>query len=398
MPDKNVVVAFGGRSPEHEVSVLSAMQAIAALQETDYTVVPLYINKSGRWFTGEYLLELEHYQDLDDLQDNAIPCTFSFDDLGKPVLLETQKKGFFSSPDSHSIYALIPAFHGSEGENGAFQGTCEMFHIPYGGSGVFASSLGMDKIKAKELCRAHGISVVDDVTFIEQQWQDDRTEITERIEALGYPVIVKPATLGSSIGVKKADSRNELIDVIETAFRYDERLLVEKAIQPLIEVNCSVLGLPGDARTSVCERPVGKDETLSFEDKYQNDAGGSKGMASADRVIPANIPDEQSQKIKTLSLQIFDAFQAAGVARLDFLIRQDTNDIYFNEINTIPGSFSFYLWKEDGLMMKELMLELVEIAIKKYHKKTGRIRSYDTNLLSEKAVRGIKGLKGTKTE
>lgn len=397
MPKKNIVVAFGGRSPEHEVSVLSAMQAIAALQETDYTVVPLYVNKSGRWFTGEYLLELEHYQNLDDLHDNAIPCTFSFDDLGKPVLLETKGGGWFSKPAAHSIYALIPAFHGSEGENGSFQGTCEMFHIPYGGSGVLASSMGMDKVKAKELCRALGISVVDDVAFIEQQWQDDQIAITKKIEELSYPVIVKPATLGSSIGVKKADSRNELIDVIETAFRYDERLLAEKAIQPLTEVNCSVLGLPGDARASVCERPVGKNETLSFEDKYQTE-GGSKGMASADRVIPADIPDEQSQKIKALSLRIFDAFQASGVARLDFLVRQDTGDIYFNEINTIPGSFSFYLWEEDGLMMKALMLELVDIAIKKHRKKAGRIRSYDTNLLSEKAVRGIKGLKGTKTE
>lgn len=397
MPEKNIVVAFGGRSPEHEVSVLSAMQAIAALQETAYTVVPLYVTKSGRWFTGEYLLALEHYQDLDELQDNAVSCTFSFDDLGKPVLLETQGRGWFSKPELHSIYALIPAFHGSEGENGAFQGTCEMFHIPYGGSGVFASSLGMDKIKAKELCRAHGISVVKDVTFIEQQWQDEQTGIIEQIEALNYPVIVKPATLGSSIGVEKANKREELIDVIETAFRYDERLLVEQAIQPLTEINCSVLGLPGEARASVCERPVGTDETLSFEDKYQSD-GGSKGMASADRVIPADIPEAQSQEIQELSMQIFDAFQASGVARLDFLIQKDTGDIYFNEINTIPGSFSFYLWKENGLRMQELMLELISIAIKKHQKKTGRIRSYDTNLLSEKAVRGIKGLKGTKTE
>lgn len=398
MSEQNVIVAFGGRSPEHEVSVLSALQAIAALRETNYNIVPLYISKSGRWFTGDYLLELEHYQDLDTLQEQAVACTFSFDDLGKPVLLETEKKGFFSSTRSHSIYALIPAFHGSEGENGAFQGTCEIFHIPFGGSGVFASSLGMDKIKAKELCRAHNIAVVNDVTFIESEWQDNQKTILSNIEALGYPVIIKPATLGSSIGVKKAENKDALIDVIETAFRYDERLLAEQAIQPLVEINCSVLGLPGDARASVCERPVGSEETLSFEDKYQNEKGSSKGMASADRVIPADIPDEQSKKIKELSLRIFSVFQASGVARLDFLIQKDTGDIYFNEINTIPGSFSFYLWEEEGMNMKELMLQLVDIAIKKHQKKTGRIRSYDTNLLSEKAVRGIKGLKGNKTE
>jgi D-alanine-D-alanine ligase len=360
--------------------------------------VPLYISKSGRWFTGKYLLELEHYQNLDKLQDQAKTCTFGFDDIGKPVLLETQKSGFFSKPQTYSIYALIPAFHGSEGEGGSFQGACEMFHIPYGGSGVFASSLGMDKVKAKELCRVHNIAVVDDVSFTENHWQDQHKNIISRIEALEYPVIVKPATLGSSIGVKKAGNTQELTEAVETAFRYDEQLLVEKAIQPLLEINCSVLGIGQDAKASVCERPVGKEETLSFEDKYQNEEGATKGMASADRIIPADISDEQSQKIRNLSLQIFSVFRASGVARLDFLVQKDTGEVYFNEINTIPGSFSFYLWQEEGMNMNQLMLELIGIAIKKHREKTGRIRSYDTNLLSEKAVRGIKGLKGSKDE
>lgn len=398
MSYKNVVIAFGGRSPEHEVSVLSAMQAIAALKETSYHVTPLYITKSGQWLTGNYLLELEHYQDLDKIQEHGKACTFSFDDIGKPVLLETEKSGFFSKPEVHPIYALIPAFHGSDGENGAFQGACEMFHIPFGGSGVFASSLGMNKVKAKDLCRAHGLPVVDDVSFLESGWQENQERILDEIKQLGFPVIVKPVTLGSSIGVMKADNRDELIEGIETAFRYDEHLLVEKAVQPLMEINCSVLGIADDARASVCERPVGKEETLSFEDKYQNDEAGGKGMASADRIIPADIPEEQSNKIQDLSLQIFSLFRAAGVARLDFLIQKDTDAVYFNEINTIPGSFSFYLWQEEGMNMKQLMLQLIDIAVKKHQKKTGRIRSYDTNLLNEKAVRGIKGLKGTKNE
>lgn len=394
MSEQNVVVAFGGRSPEHEVSVLSAMQAISSLRDTQYNIIPLYVAKSGRWFTGDYLLELEHYQNLDELQQQATPCTFSFDDLGKPVLLETESKGFFSKSKQYSIYALIPAFHGSEGENGSFQGTCEIFHIPYGGSGVFASSLGMNKVKAKALCREQQISVVDDVTFSETDWQDEQDEIIKKIEMLSYPVIVKPVTLGSSIGVKRAETIDELIDAIETAFRYDEHLLVEKAIQPLTEINCAVLGTPSDNQASVCERPVGSEETLSFKDKYQNEEGAGKGMASADRVIPADISDEKTNHIQNLSKQIFELFGASGIARLDFLIQKDTGKVYFNEINTIPGSFSFYLWEEQGMNMKELMLRLVDIAIKKHQQKTGRIRSYDTNLLSEKAVRGIKGLKG----
>jgi D-alanine-D-alanine ligase len=394
MPEKNIVIAFGGRSPEHEVSVLTAMQAIESLRKTSYSIVPLYISKSGRWLTGEYLLELEHYQNLDELQEQAVPCTFNFDDMGQPVLLETAKSGFFSSPRAYPIYVLIPALHGAEGENGAFQGACEMFHIPVAGSGVFASSLGMDKVKTKLFCRACSIPVVDEISFGEINWQGNQSELLDNIEALGYPLMVKPVSLGSSIGVMKAADRNELIEGIETAFRYDERLLVEKTVQPLIEINCSVLGTPDEQRASVCEQPLGKEETLSFADKYQNDEGSNKGMASADRIIPAEISDEKTRYIQRLSKQVFSLFNASGVARLDFLMEKDTGTVYFNEINTIPGSFSYYLWEKEGMNMKELMLQLIDIGIKQRQKKTGRIRSYDTNLLSEKAARGIKGMKG----
>lgn len=398
MSSKNIVVAFGGVSPEHEVSVLSAMQVIASLRETNFHLVPLYITKSGQWLTGEVLLDIENFQDLDNLQQQAVHCTFSHDDLGKPVLLETEKKGVFSSPESHSIHAVIPAFHGSEGEDGSFQGTCQMYNIPYAGSGVFASSLGMDKVKAKEICRAHEIPVVDGFDFFESEWEENQKSVLDFADELGFPVIVKPVSLGSSIGVAKAEGKIELIEAVETAFRYDDNLMIEKAISPLIEINCSVLGTPQELKTSVCERPLAKEETLSFEDKYQSEDGSQKGMASADRIIPADISDKLTQEIQTLSEQIFKLFRARGVARLDFLLHADTKEIYFNEINTIPGSFSFYLWEESGMNMRELMLELIDIAVKQHQKKIGRIRSYDTNLLDEKAVQGIKGLKGKKNK
>lgn len=394
--DKNILVAFGGVSPEHEVSVLSAMQAISALKDTDYSLIPLYITKSGKWLTGEYLLELEHYQNLEELQKQAIPCTFSHNEMGKPVLLETEKRGIFSSRQSHTIYAVLPAFHGSEGENGAFQGTCDMYNLPFAGSGVLASSLGMDKVKAKELCRAHNIPVVKSVDFFESQWEENQDHLIGQIESLGYPLIVKPVNLGSSIGVQRAEDPDSLINAVETAFRYDANLLVEKAISPLMEINCAVLGDPEEAQASVCERPLGKEETLSFEDKYQSDDGGGKGMASADRVIPADISDELTETIREMALTIFKTFRAAGVARLDFLVNADTGQVFFNEINTIPGSFSFYLWEESDISIKKLMLELIAIARRQHQRKIGRVRSYETNLLSQKAVEGIKGLKNKK--
>jgi D-alanine-D-alanine ligase len=398
MSSRNLVVAFGGVSPEHEVSVLTAMQAIASLKDTNYNIIPLYISKSGRWLTGDILLEMENYQDLDELKEQAVHCTFSHNDLGKPVLLETEKKGFFNAPESYPIYALIPAFHGSEGENGAFQGACEIYNVPYAGSGVFASSLGMDKIKAKDICRAHDVPVVEGFDFFESEWVKDQQSILKFAQQIGYPVILKPVNLGSSIGVSRAEHEDELVEAVETAFRYDENLMVEKAISPLVEINCSVLGTAHNLQTSVCERPLGQDETLSFEDKYQSDNGSQKGMASADREIPADISDELTQQIQSLSQKIFKLFRASGIARLDFLINGDTDELYFNEINTIPGSFSFYLWEESGMNMRELMLELIDIATEQHQKKVGRIRSYDTNLLNEKAVKGIKGLKGSRQQ
>ena len=397
MPEpKNILVAFGGVSPEHEVSVLTAQQAIASLRENGKSVTALYISKSGRWFTGEPLLDLKRFEDLSNLEASASPCTFAFDHYGKAVL-QTQKQGWFSKPVQTPVDLVLTAFHGSEGENGSFQGVCEVFNLPYTGAGVTGSAIGMDKPAAKDICRAHDIPVVEDVIVTEKAWSENSDSILQEIKNLGFPVFVKPATLGSSIGVAKTNSAEEAEQSIETAFRYDRRLLVEKAVAPLIEVNCSVLGDRDDCRPSVCEQPLGREELLSFEDKYMSGSGGEKGMASADRKIPAPISDEQTRHIQDLACRIFTVLNCSGVARLDFLVNEDTGEVFFNELNSIPGSFSFYLWKETDLDFESLLQELFSIAFKRHREKNGQVRSYETNLLSEKAVRGIKGMKNQKS-
>lgn len=396
MTEKNLIVAFGGTSPEHEVSVLTAMQVLAALQESSYTLIPLYISKAGKWFTGEVLKNLENYKDLNLLEQQATPCTFAKNEAGFTQLQETSKSGFFSKPKAWPVYAVVSAFHGSEGENGAFQGVCEMFNIPYTGSGVLASSVGMDKVKAKQLCEANNIPVTPSLDFYESDWEQYQATILSEADRLGYPLVVKPSSLGSSIGVKKVENEAALIEAVEMAFRYDAHLLVEVAIHPLMEINCSVLGTAEQCRASVCERPLGSSETLSFEDKYQSGGQAEKGMASADRIIPADISPELAETIRSLATHVFKTFDASGVARLDFLVNAETQDVYFNEINSIPGSLSFYLWEKSNLSFTNLLHELIDIAIKKHQAKNGRVRSYPTNLLSEKAAKGIKGLKGTK--
>lgn len=394
MNEKNLIIAFGGASPEHEVSVLTAIQAASSLQDSNYNLIPLYISKSGRWFTGDVLLELEHYQDLKALVKKAVPCTISQNELGQGVLKETTSS-LFSKPKESIISVVLAAFHGSAGENGAFQGICESFNIPYTGSGVMASAVGMDKVTAKSLSRSHNIPVVDDIDFYESDWVQKEDELITKAENIGYPLVVKPVHLGSSIGVEVVNDQTQLTHAVETAFRYDAHILIEKAISPLIEINCSVLGTAQNNRASVCERPIGTAELLSFKDKYMRE-DGSKGMASADRIIPADIEAELSEEISTISQKIFRVFNCSGVARLDFLVNSETRQFYFNEINTIPGSFAFYLWKESGVSFSELLQELIKIALEQHQQKNGRILSYETNLLNQKAVKGIKGLKGSK--
>lgn len=396
MSTKNLIIAFGGVSPEHEVSVLSAIQAISSMENSQYNLVPLYISKSGKWFTGNQLLELETYKDLSLLEENALQCAFVKDDIGRTHLKQQNSSGLFSKPKSYPVYAVVCAFHGSGGENGAFQGICDFFNVPYTGSDVLASSLGMDKVKAKQVCVANEIPVTDSLDFYESNWETDQETIIKEAEILGYPLIVKPCSLGSSIGVAKASSKDELINAVEMAFRYDAHLLIEEAVHPLMEINCSVLGTAQECRASVCEKPLGTTETLSFKDKYQSGEGADKGMASADRVIPADISSELTEEIRELAIRTFKTFGASGVARLDFLVNAETEQVYFNEINTIPGSFSFYLWEKSDISFKQLIDELVEIALQNHQQKNGRVQSYETNLLNEKAVKGIKGLKGIK--
>jgi len=395
MSNKHILVAFGGPSPEHEVSVLTAMQVIAALSDSAATLIPLYITKSGQWLTGDFLKNLESYQDLKSLPAKAIPCTFIIQPNGRTVLSEAGRGGIFAKPRTWSVDVVIPAFHGSDGENGSFQGVCETFNLPYTGSGVLGSASGMNKATAKIICRALGFPVVPDVHFFESGWVANRAQLTAQIEQLGYPVFVKPVNLGSSIGVTRCADTTSLITHVETAFRYDAHLLVEKGVHPLMEINCSVIGTPEHAEASVLEHPVGSGELLSFADKYQR-GESTKGMASADRIIPAPLNAETTQNIQELAVSIFRALECSGLARLDFLMNAESGEVYFNEINTIPGSFSFYLWAHSDVSFDALMLRLIDIALKRHQQKNGRVRSYDTNLLSQKAVRGLKGLKGVK--
>ena len=391
-----VGVFFGGRSVEHEISVISALQAINAFNPDRYEVIPIYITKQGKWLTGPALLDIKNYKDLKALEGMAEEVYM------KPIygdynLYRTNvKSGLFSkqSPVVTELHIAFPVLHGSHGEDGMFQGVLETIGIPFVGCDTLSSANGMDKITMKMILRESGLPVVDYVWFTDREWLSNREKIDGKIEKeLGYPLIVKPANLGSSVGISKATDRKTLDKAIENAIRFSSRIIVEHLVQEMMEINCSVLGDADHRETSVCEEPIKQKDFLTYEEKYGS--GNKAGMQASQKKIPADIPEETASTIKRLASETFRVLSCNGVSRIDFMIDKDSGDIYVNEINTIPGSLSFYLWEETGISFSRLIDKLIELALKRKRDTDRKTYSYDTNIFAMGS--GLKGgTKGTK--
>lgn len=386
-------VFFGGRSTEHEISVISANQAINAIDKDKFDVVPVYITKQGKWYTGDALLEISNYRNTASLLEKCQEVYM------KPIYgdynLYKAKKPMFGSDVFAKFDVVIPVLHGSNGEDGIFEGVLETIGIPYAGCSTLASANGMDKITMKMILQASGIPVVDYLWFTDRQWFEKRDELIGEIEKkLGYPVIVKPANLGSSVGIGRAHDREDLIDKINTAEQYSSRIIVEHMVDNLQEINCSVLGDCDDYQTSVLEEPIKSGEILSYTDKYMGGSKGKTGMQSAQKRIPADLPESETARIKDLAGKTFAVLSCHGVSRVDMIIDRDNRNIYVNEINTIPGSLSFYLWEASGIKFDKLMERLVSLALKRKRDESTKTVSYDQNIFSMGG--GVKGAKGVK--
>lgn len=398
----NIGVFFGGRSTEHEISVISASQAMAAIDRDTYDVTPIYISKQGHWYTGEALLDLKNYRDIPALLKKVeeVYMEPAYGDYN----LYRRKRSVFGNPVVTKLDVVIPVLHGSNGEDGIFEGVLESIGIPYAGCNTLASANGMDKITMKMIMAACGIPVVDYVWFTDKQWYSKRDSIIDEVESrLGYPVIVKPANLGSSVGIGKAANREELVERIDDAERYSSRIIVEHMIHNLREINCSVLGDCDEYETSVCEEPLHSGDFLTYNEKYGcgGTKGGTKGsnrqgMASSAKRIPADLPAEVSDRIRHLAGETFRVLSCHGVSRVDVMIDADNGNIYVNEINTIPGSLSFYLWEAAGIPFDKLMDRLVKLALKRKREQERKTVSYDQNIFAMGG--GVKGgVKGAKS-
>lgn len=384
----NIGVFFGGRSTEHEISVISANQAMHAIDRERFDVTPVYITKQGRWYTGEALLDIASYRDVPALLNKCEEVYMRpiYDDYN---VYRTRHK-MFGSDVVTKLDVVIPVLHGSNGEDGTFEGILDSIGIPYAGCDVLASANGMDKITMKMILQASGIPVVNYVWFTDKEWSARRDDIIADIEKrLNYPVIVKPANLGSSVGIGRARNREELLSRVDDARRYSSRIIVEHMVDNLQEINCSVLGDCDDYQTSVLEEPVKSGEILSYQDKYMGGTKGAKGMQASAKRIPAELPADETDKIQFYAGETFRVLSCHGVSRVDMIIDRDTRDIYVNEINTIPGSLSFYLWEASGITFDKLMERLVALALKRKREQSSKTVSYDQNIFS--MGRGVKG-------
>ncbi|MCM1520584.1 MAG: D-alanine--D-alanine ligase [Lachnoclostridium sp.] len=389
-------VFFGGRSTEHEISVISANQAMHAIDRNRYDVVPVYISKQGKWYTGEALFDVANYRDIPALLAKCTQVYMepSFGDCN----LYKVKRSMFGNPVADKLDVVIPVLHGSNGEDGTFEGILDSIGIPYAGCDTLASANGMDKITMKMILRECDIPVVDYVWFTDKQWYKQRADLIEKIEKkIGYPVIVKPANLGSSVGIGRAVDRTQLVERVAEAEKYSSRIIVEHMVENLKEINCSVLGDCNDYQTSVLEEPIKSGEILSYTDKYMGGTKGAKGMQASQKRIPADLPEEMTKRIQFLAGETFRVLGCHGVSRVDVIVDADNDNIYVNEINTIPGSLSFYLWEATGITFDQLMDRLVQLALKRHREKQLKTVSYDANIFSMGG--GVKGgVKGAKSK
>ena len=399
-----VGVIFGGESVEHEVSVISAMQAMNKLDQEKYEIIPIYITKDREWYTGEMLKDIEVYQDLSLIKKYGKNVVLYYRD-GSFVL---QKKSFPRTIVGE-VDIVLPVVHGTNVEDGGLHGYLQTIGVPFVGSDVYASVVGQDKVFMKDIWKNAKLPMTDYVWFYDIDYKQDSDEVIKKVEKLSYPVIVKPATTGSSVGIAVCGNREELVSAIDDAIQYDKKILVEEVVQNLKEVNIAVMGNYEHQKVSEIEEVLSANKFLTYADKYIGDGkgklkgvkapvkGASKGMASANRKLPAELSEKVRKEVEDVACEAFRALGSSGNSRIDFLVDEKTNKVYINEINSIPGSLAFYLWEAKEIDFSTVLDEMINIGVKDYKKRVSKTHSFETNILQGFAAHGgVKGLKGMK--
>ena len=400
-----VGVIFGGETVEHEVSIISAIQAMNKMDEEKYEVVPIYITKDREWYTGDMLKDIDEYQDLSLIKRYSDNVVLYYKD-GSFVL---QKKNGLFKRIVKEIDIAFPIVHGTNVEDGVLQGYLQSIGIPFVGPNVYGAVAGQDKAIMKDIWNGIGLPMTKYIWFYDVDYRQNAKEVLSKVKDLKYPLIVKPATTGSSVGINVCENEEELKEAIDEAIQYDCKIIIEEVVKNLKEVNIAVLGNYENQKVSEIEEVLSGNKFLTFTDKYIGNGGkngkikgakkaavkGSKGMASANRKLPADLDKKLRSEIEDIAVRAFKALGSAGNSRIDFLIDDKTNKVYINEINSIPGSLAFYLWEAKDINFTKILDEMINIGIKDYKKRTSKTHSFDSNILQGFANNyGVKGAKG----
>lgn len=399
-----VGVIFGGESVEHEVSIISAIQAMNKMDEEKYEIIPIYITKDREWYTGDMLRDIDVYQDLQLIKRYGTNVVLYYKN-GSYVL---QKKNGLFKGVVKELDIAFPIVHGTNVEDGALQGYLQTVGIPYVGPGVYAAVAGQDKTIMKDIWKSSNLPMTDYVWFYDVDYRENQEETLKRILKLNFPLIVKPSSTGSSVGIGFCDNEDELKEAIDEALQYDSKILVEEVVKNLKEVNIAVMGNYEHQKVSEIEEVLSADKFLTYADKYIGSGKGklkggvkargkSKGMASTNRKLPAELSDKMRNEIETIAKEAFKALGTSGNTRIDFLIDEKAQKVYINEINSIPGSLAYYLWEAKDLTFTKVLDEMINIGIKDFKKRIGKTHSFETNILAGYAAnKGLKGAKGVK--
>ena len=399
-----VGVIFGGESVEHEVSIISAIQAMNKMDEEKYEVIPIYITKDREWYTGDMLKDIEVYQDLNLIKKYSDNVVLYYKN-GSYVL---QKKNGLLKRVVKEIDIAFPIVHGTNVEDGVLQGYLQTIGIPFVGPNVYAAVVGQDKAFMKDVWKEEKLPMTNYTWFYDVDYRNNKEDVLKKISKLKYPLIVKPATTGSSVGINVCDNEEHLIEGIDEAIQYDTKIIVEELVENLKEVNIAVMGNYESQKVSEIEEVLSNNKFLTFTDKYIGGGKGklkgsikgaakttSKGMASASRKIPADLDKKMKEEIENIAIEAFKSLGSSGNSRIDFLIDEKTKKVYINEINSIPGSLAFYLWDAKDINFTQLLEDMINIGIKDYKRRISKTHSFESNILQGFAANnGVKGIKG----
>lgn len=387
---KNIGVFFGSRSAEHDISIITAQLIIGGLKGLGYQVTPVYVSKKGQWLIGEDLGNLKMFTSpTGGVEDEGKYNQYFLDMEKSQGKMVFTKKGLLGK--SITIDVAFPAFHGTYGEDGTVQGLFEMLGVPFVGCGVSASSIAMDKALTKIVIQNAGVHVTKFVSFTKNEWVENQQSVNKQISSqLKYPLFVKPVHLGSSIGIGKAKDEKELIQKIEVALHYDDKVIVEEAVENLMDVTCCLIGNQ-NPRASVLQESVFKKDLFNFEDKYISEGGAQTGKATSNLVIPARLDEATTKAIQETAVKVYKALECTGISRVDFLFNKQSKEFFVTEVNPLPGTLYHHLWKASGLELGDLLKELLKLAEEQYNYKKQFTYSFESSVLTN--LGGVKGSK-----